>query len=160
MLEFVTRQTANLYTVRAFCTLYSSLVGPFLKYCNIVLKSLHLSVNDCLERVQIRFFKYLCFKFYSEYSSDNYGSILNCSGFQEVILWSDLIVKGFSNPVDNVDLLKAFSLRVRGYTTRDPPLIFIPFHHKNYCKASAPCRNPNIAIFDTLNHQVRKVLDF
>ena len=134
---FVKRNTNDFTNLRTFTTLYCALVRPILEYA----ASIWNPKYDCnirrLERVQIKFIKFICYKIGVEYHSYMYNYLLLYLGLNSLqtrrvmtdVLFGYRILRA---AINCAELLSYFKIHVPSINTRSKSELSVDMHRTNY----------------------------
>lgn len=172
-LGFIMRSSASFTRAKTFKVLYCSFVRSILEYASQVWNPRYNTYIDRIERIQVKFMKYLCFRLKIPYKSLSYDQL--CRKFHFLPLSTrreiaDLIflLKITSNKIDCPELLTKISLRAPSKVVRYNPIIFTPSVGTNYRQNSFLwragdrfnnlCRRIDLDLFCTSVHSARQRL--
>lgn len=148
LLGFVMRTCASFNKVKTFKILYCTFVRSVLEYASQVWNPHYETYIVRIERIQMKFIKYLCYRLKIPYKSDNY--LFLCKKFHLLPLSkrreiADLtyLLKITSNSVDSSELLSKINIQGHSKVLRFNPPINVPKVITNYRKNSYLLRASN-----------------
>lgn len=136
-LGFIMRVAGCFKNAKTLKILYCSFVRSHLEYASQIWNPRYGKYIDCIENVQKRFIRFLCFRLRIPYHSDNYINICKKFHLQPLINRRRLadctfLLKIISNEIDCPDLLHKLYFNVPQRSVRFNPPISIPYSSSNY----------------------------
>lgn len=136
-LGFIMRSSVGFKKAKTLKILYCTFVRSILEYASQVWNPRYNKYIMRLERVQMKFIKFLCFRLHIPYNSDNYLQL--CKQFhilplsiRREISDTTFLLKIASAQIDCPDLISKIHLNVPSRFCRFTPLLSVPVVGTNY----------------------------
>ena len=170
MLGFVFRSCKLLNNPKSLLSIFNSYILSRLCFGSVIWSPQYQYYINRIEKIQIKFIKYICFKTNFEYNSDNLALARSHFGLISLVnrrTVSDLLFlhKILNGSLDNPPILGMFALNIPRADLRNFELFHQPFRNTN-CSFNSPlCRmvrrinkHPEIDLFDLTYLQTKKKL--
>jgi len=156
-LGYVLRNSRDFADLRLCTILYCALVRSVLEYGSVIWNPHPAHSINRLERIQIKFLKYLCFKMGMEYHRNDYNNILKYVGLltlqdRRSIADVNFGVKVLNSNLNCSDLLQNMHLNATTRSNRHRPPLYLGTSKTNYSANSVVNR-----VINSINQHSREI---
>ena len=134
-LGYVIRNTRDYTDLRSLVVLFSALVRSVLEYASCIWNPCYSYHENRLEKIQLKFIKYLCFKLQIDYHTNLYDFLLQYLGLSRLRdrrKYADIMGYKILNGLLLCEDLYEFGLHIPGRNVRGKIALDVSVHRTNY----------------------------